>query len=320
MHHRPRNSAVRTLVSVAALFAAASAALSGCSAESGANTTPTAKAFSEDDAIATTSRLVASVKADPGLEAKRGSRFDSIAVGSSLFAPPTAYLKGSDAVGYEPDLIRAIGKKLGAKTTVENAPFPTLITGLQAGRYNLIISGMSDTAERRKIIDFVDYGTDYLAFLVQKGNPEKISDDAASLCGKTVDGLQGSQQLTWAKGVSDSVCSSDKAIKIVAVPDAPTALNDIRTGRAAVFLSDSTNAPYTAATARGGNSLEAIIPHPAVNALPLGIAVDKSNPGLRDAVAGALQQLMEDGTYKKILQAWQVQSTAIDKATINAGN
>lgn len=52
---------------------------------------------------------------------------------------------------------------------------------------------------------------------------------------------------------------------------------------------------------------------------PWGIAVDKRNTGLRDAVAKALQEMVEDGEYRKILDAYGTGPNAVQKVTINTG-
>ena len=50
-----------------------------------------------------------------------------------------------------------------------------------------------------------------------------------------------------------------------------------------------------------------------------GIAMKQDNKELIDAVQKALQELIDDGSYGKILGAWNVQQMAIDTATINDG-
>jgi polar amino acid transport system substrate-binding protein len=52
---------------------------------------------------------------------------------------------------------------------------------------------------------------------------------------------------------------------------------------------------------------------------PWGIAIDKRNTGLRDAVAKALQELMDGGEYQKILDGYGVGANAVPKVTINTG-
>ncbi len=58
---------------------------------------------------------------------------------------------------------------------------------------------------------------------------------------------------------------------------------------------------------------------PPINGGPYGIGVNKANPKLAKAVQLALQSLVDDGTYTKILQSWNVTQGAIQKVAINGG-
>lgn len=51
---------------------------------------------------------------------------------------------------------------------------------------------------------------------------------------------------------------------------------------------------------------------------PEGIAFAKSNPTLRDAVPGALNKLIANGTYGAIVAKWNLQSSAVRQVTLNA--
>ena len=51
--------------------------------------------------------------------------------------------------------------------------------------------------------------------------------------------------------------------------------------------------------------------------MPNAIAIKKGDSQTTEAVQKAMQKLMDDGTYTKILQHWGVSSGALDKAEIN---
>jgi polar amino acid transport system substrate-binding protein len=58
---------------------------------------------------------------------------------------------------------------------------------------------------------------------------------------------------------------------------------------------------------------------PPINGGPYGIGVNKSNPKLTKAIQLALQSLVDDGTYTRILQSWNVTQGAVTKVTVNGG-
>src|SRR5438132_11978109 len=122
-----------------------------------------------------------------------------IKVGSDIeYAPVEFFKEGTQqAQGLDFDLAQAMGKKLGVKVTfIDDTDFAGIIGALQAGRFDIIMSAMNDTPERRgKGVDLVDYFTAGSSILVQKGNPKAIKgvDD---LCGQTVAVQKGTTQDT----------------------------------------------------------------------------------------------------------------------------
>ena len=64
---------------------------------------------------------------------------------------------------------------MGVKAEFRNTTFDGIIAALNAKKCDAIISGMNDTAERRKAVDFVDYLKVGQSLLVPKGNPKHIS-------------------------------------------------------------------------------------------------------------------------------------------------
>ncbi|MBY8854135.1 transporter substrate-binding domain-containing protein, partial [Saccharothrix sp. MB29] len=81
---------------------------------------------------------------------------------------------GTTAVGSEVDLAKAIGAKLGLTVEHQDMAFGSLITSHQAGRIDVTMAAMNDTAERQQAIDFVDYFTSGITIMVQKGNPQGV--------------------------------------------------------------------------------------------------------------------------------------------------
>jgi polar amino acid transport system substrate-binding protein len=95
--------------------------------------------------------------------------------------------------------------------------------------------------------------------------------------------------------------------------------NQLRTGRVQAILNDLPSAVYISRTAGDGKFFE-VVPGEPIDGGPYGIGVNKANTALRDAVRKALQALITDGTYGKILQAWGVEQGAIKEATVNGGS
>lgn len=75
------------------------------------------------------------------------------------------------ADGYDIQVAKYLSEDLGKPVIVKRIVWDSLIADLDAGNINMILAGMSSTAERRESIDFTDpYLTSDLAFLIRKEN------------------------------------------------------------------------------------------------------------------------------------------------------
>ncbi|ACZ88330.1 ABC transporter substrate-binding protein [Streptosporangium roseum] len=228
---------------------------------------------------------------------------------SEGYPPMEMYKPGTqELTGVDPDLAAAIAAKLGLKVKVTNAAFDGLIPGLQAGRWDMVMSSMSDTEERRAAVDFVDYFSAGGAIMVKKGNPEGIKT-LEDLCGRTVVLAKGSSNLAIGQR-QDEKCA--KKMQIMQSEDAPTGLLSIDSGRAVATIVDS---PVAAMYAKDTGKYD-VLPEQ-YDAGPWGIAVDRRNTALRDAVAKAMQELTADGGYKAVLEKYGVASNAVPEVMVN---
>ena len=242
----------------------------------------------------------------------------AIVVGSPMRAAPSNFYAadGKTPAGYEVDLARAIGQKLGLSVTHEAMAFNSLISSLSTGRIDMVMAAMNDTKERQATVDFVDYLTSGIVMTVQKGNPEGIKqpDD---LCGKTVAVGLGTSQEVYAQELSAKCQAAGRPpVEIAVDSEHSQRINSLRTGRADALIMDLGGAIYTAKTAGNGEFFE-VVDYPLINGAPYGIAFNKQDGELRSAVQKALQSLMDDGTYDEILRAWGVERGAVDQAVVN---
>ncbi|HEY3504183.1 MAG TPA: ABC transporter substrate-binding protein [Actinocatenispora sp.] len=229
-------------------------------------------------------------------------------VTSEGYPPMEMYKPGTRTLtGVDPDLAKALADKLGLKLSLTNAAFDGLIPGIQGGRWDLAMSSLSDTAERRKAVDFIDYFQAGGSIMVAKGNPEHIRT-LADLCGKKVVLAKGSSNLAIGER-QNAKCGTK--MQISQSEDAPTGLLSIDTGRAVATIVDH---PAGVEYAKGGK-YELLDEQ--YDAGAWGIAVDKRNTGLRDAVQKAMQELLASGDYKALLDKYGVTANAPRSITVN---
>jgi polar amino acid transport system substrate-binding protein len=269
-------------------------------------------------------KIVAGIKVDDKAAATVPDKYKttSVKVGSDCPYPPWEMFVGEtdQFTGFDPDLAQAIGAKLGIKFEFIKASFDGIIIGIQAGNYDVAMSAMYDNLFRRETVDFVDYAQDGTGMLVKKGNPEGIKG-FADLAGKAVGCEKGTTQAAALAALNEQFKAEGKPEMTVSeFPDQPAALLAVQSGKVVCDLTDSSTGGYVALTTDDGATFEVIMdanPPKGWETQPDGIGVLKSNTGLRDAIQKALQALMDDGTYKTIIDHYGIQP--IDKATINAG-
>ncbi|MEU3446214.1 ABC transporter substrate-binding protein [Streptomyces thermolilacinus] len=254
-----------------------------------------------------------------------------IKVGSDIaYAPVEFKDKDGKTVGIDPDLADAMGKQLGVKFQFENGTFDTLITGLRAKRYDIAMSAMTDTKDRQEGIDsetkkkvgegvdFVDYFNAGVSIYTKKGDDKGIKT-WSDLCGKKIVVQRGTVSEDLAKSESKKCTDGKKpAITIEAFDTDQQAQTRLRAGGADAGSSDFPVAAYTVKTSGGGNDFQIVGEQ--VEAAPYGIAVAKNNTQLRDAIKAAMDAIIANGEYKKVLDKWGVAQGAVTEAKINGGS
>ncbi|MEV4431546.1 ABC transporter substrate-binding protein [Streptomyces sp. NPDC049555] len=253
-----------------------------------------------------------------------------IKVGSDIAYPPVEFKQDGKVVGIDPDIAAALGKELGVKVEFNNGTFDALLTGLRSKRYDIAMSAMTDTKDRqegvdsktkKKVgegVDFVDYFNAGVSLYTKKGDTKGIGG-WADLCDKKVAVQRGTVSHDLAKSQSDKCEKDDKgSISIEAFDTDLEAQTRLKAGGVDAVSSDFPVAAYAVKTSGGGKDFEIVGDQ--VEAAPYGIAVAKDNAQLRDALKEALEAIVKNGTYEKVVKTWGVDAGAIKEVKINGGS
>lgn len=258
-------------------------------------------------AVAKDDKLAAMVPAAISADGK-------ILVGQDQSYPPNEFQDESGKVtGFDVDLGTAIGQKLGLKTDFQNAAFDGIIPGIQSAKYEMAISSFSINAERLQTVDMISYYRAGTSMAVLKGNPDKLSVDG--LCGKKMGVQKGTTQVDDLQKRSDTCTAAGKPAIEVTQLQAQTDVNLALTAkRVQGELADSPIVDYAVKQTNG--QLEVVgAPY---DTAPYGIVLKKDSGDYGKAVQGAVQALITDGTYKKILEKWGLSSAgAVATSEIN---
>lgn len=230
---------------------------------------------------------------------------------ASFFAPD-----GRTIVGFEPDLAAAMEQVLGVRFKVANIDFTDSLPLIESHRVDIVMSAMTDTAERQAQADFVDYFAAGTAILVQRGNPRGISD-LGDLCGQVVAVEVGTVQVDMLLRAQPG-CAGQR-IDVKTFPTNSDALLQLRTGRADAVLNDYPPAVYTTTDAKTRRHFQLASTTQYEPGL-YGIAVAKDRRELRDVLYDTMGLLMRNGAYGEILHRWSVSDGAVPAVTLNDGS
>lgn len=320
---RTRLSVLTVLCTAATLFAAGCGATTdkpaGQDGGGGDECTP-----GEASDVPDPKSLVVDVPADTSLAALVPEPIKAdgklVVAADASYAPNEYTVEGSDEIiGAAVDLANAIGNVLDIEVEHVNGSFDGILAGLQAGRYELGMSSFTDTKEREQTVDFVTYAEAGTSTMVRKCNPEGITT-IEDLCGKAVGAQNGTTQLdqltkpdvegSVVKACSDAGKEPPDAQGFPLQTDVNAAL---QANRIDAYLADSPVVDY--AVKKTGNAFEKTGTD--TDTAPYGIAVAKNAGTLTQALQGAVQKLIDDGSYQEILDNWGVGSGAIEESQIN---
>ena len=138
-----------------------------------------------------------------------------LVVGTDGVFPPFGYMENGELVGFDIDLIKQIGKNLGYEIEMKSQPFDALIPSLKAGKLDAIISGITVTEARKRLVDFTDeYFNSTQVYLRKKGNTTVNFKE--SLSGKKVGVQLGTIQEIEAKKIKNAnIITNDATVNLI---------------------------------------------------------------------------------------------------------
>ena len=211
--------------------------------------------------------------------------------------PPYEYMEGDDFAGIDVEIAEAIAEKLGMELEIKNVEFGSIIGGVQGGKYDMGIAGMTVTEDRKKSVDFSDtYATAVQVVSVKADSDIKTLDDVAASDCKI--GVQ--QDTTGDIYASDTVENGGYgADRVTSYKNGADAVQALVTGKVGCVIIDSEPAKAFVEANEGLTILDS-----AYAEEEYAIAIKKGNTELLDSVNKALEELKADGTIDKIVNKY----------------
>ncbi len=226
--------------------------------------------------------------------------------------PGTSVLgDGKTLAGQDVDFANAVAKVLGIRLRTEQASFEAILPALDSGKYDLGVGNFGVTDERRKAIDFVTYINDGQGFATREDSKLPKVTDLIQLCGLNIATGAGT---TFEATLEDSehLCTDagKKAYEVQTYNEQGATWSSLQQGRSDIVMSTINGLRYAVAHQEGVKFLNEF------HRLDVGFAFEKGSK-LTPAFQAAVNSLIADGTYGKILKKWGTTGSAITTSQIS---
>ncbi|MEU7819607.1 ABC transporter substrate-binding protein [Catellatospora sp. NPDC049111] len=237
-----------------------------------------------------------------------------ILVGVDATYAPNEFLApdGSTVVGFDVDLFKAVAQTLGLTAEFQPATFGDIIPGVGSGKYEVGVSSFTVNDERKKQAQMVTYFSAGTQWATKTGNPAGINPDDP--CGKRIAVQKDTVQFEDITKRSEACVAAGKpAVTIQPYAGQDQVASSVVSGKDDAMLADSPVAAYAVKQSNGQLELLGGI----YDSAPYGYVVSNNQAEFAKALQGAVDELIKNGTYQKILENWGVQAGAVPSAQIN---
>lgn len=233
---------------------------------------------------------------------------NAIRVGMAANYPPLSFREDGRLVGIEVDLVREIVRETGLTVTIKQIPWAELIPALQAGKIDVIMSGMSVTEARAKQVAFVEpyLRTGQMVLVreqdvAQLGQPARLRDT-----GRRVAVVSGTTGEEYAR-------ANLVLAEVVAFPSAEAAAAALTAGKVDYFIHDAPSIwRFGMADNPAGAGLVGL--YTPLTEEYLAWAVRKGDEKLKAQLDAAVRAMKQRGVVDAIVRRWidtQVEVTPI---------
>ncbi len=235
--------------------------------------------------------------------------------GSSVGStPPSAYYAEDNKtiLGQDIDIAAAVGKVLGVRVEREVAAFEVILPALTSGKYQVGTGNFGVTEARKKTIDFVTYINDGQGFAVRTDDTRLSKvDNLLQLCGlKIGTGAGTTFEATLEREKHICPDAGKPAYEVLSFSENAATYLGIQQRHIDVIMSTINGLRYAAAHQPNLKFLNEF------KRLDVGFAFQKGSP-LTPAFQAAVNKIIKDGSYQRILDKWGTRESAIPESLIS---
>ncbi|MGN0451783.1 MAG: basic amino acid ABC transporter substrate-binding protein [Acutalibacteraceae bacterium] len=209
--------------------------------------------------------------------------------------PPYEYKEGDKIVGIDAEVAKLIADKLGLELEIADVDFDSIIPGVQSGKYDMGMAGMTVTDERKEKVNFSDsYATGVQVVIVKEDSEIKSIDD---LEGKKIGAQQGTTGYIYASDTPENGGYGEE--NVTGYQNGALAVEALKGGKVDCVIIDNEPAKAYVAANEGLRILDT-----EYVTEDYAICFAKKNTELQEKVNDALKELIEDGSVKKVVDKY----------------
>lgn len=241
-----------------------------------------------------------------------------VVTGSSGTAPPLRFYATDDktVVGSEVDFAQLVADVLGLELDIQVADWSNNFVRVDSGEVDAFISNVTVTEERKEKYDFATYRQDNVALEVPADGGLEYKD-RTSLAGKRIGvGTGTNQEQLLVKWNELNRAEGLAPIDIAYYQQTSDYYLALASGRLDGYIGPNPTAIYHSATTKESKIVATF--SGAGEQLQGEIAVlTRKDNGLIGAIHAALQHVIADGSYRKVIDRWSLQTEALPESRIN---
>lgn len=215
---------------------------------------------------------------------------DTLTMGTNAEFPPFEYIENGEFAGIDVELAEEIAKELGMELKIENMAFETLIDAVNSGKVDFVAAGMTVRPDREENVDFtLKYYNATQTIIVQKDNDTV----------KTKEDLEGKKVGVQTGTTGQDIASEIKDVELSKYNNGLEAVMDLKNAKIDAVIID--NFPAQSYVEKN-DDLKLVAGD--FDEEQYAMAVKKGNKDLLDKINNALQKLIDNGTYDKIMDKY----------------
>lgn len=209
--------------------------------------------------------------------------------------PPYEYKEGDAIVGIDAEVAQLIADKLGLELEIADVDFDSIIPGVQTGKYDIGMAGITVNEDRKEKVDFSDsYAKGVQVVIVKEGSDIASIDD---LEGKKIGTQQGTTGYIYASDTPENGGYGEE--NVIGYESGTVAVEALKSGKVDCVIIDNEPAKAYVSANEGLKILDTEFANE-----DYAICFAKGNSELQEKVNAALKELKENGEFQKVVDKY----------------